>query len=169
MATGGRHESDLIDALVAYRAALIDLAARIVRCRCRAEDIVQDTVLKVLEADAQEQVRSPASYLFQMVRNRAIDLVRRAEFESCHFMTDEAALLEQDDGITPESALACGQTLTQVADALDRLPQRTRLVFQMHRMEGYTQKEIAARLQVSPTLVNFMVHDARSCLAALVR
>jgi RNA polymerase sigma factor (sigma-70 family) len=158
----------LLDMFVAYRDALVDLAARIVRCRCRAEDIVQDTVLKLLESSVDATVRQPASYLFQMVRNRAIDLTRRTEFETRHMASDEKAMLEQESGVCPEGIVSGRESLNSVANALEQLPKRTRRVFEMHRLEGYTQKELAVRFRVSPTLVNFMVRDAHiHCLAAL--
>lgn len=160
--------SGLIELFVAYRDALVDLAARIVRCRGRAEDIVQDIVVKLLESNAEASIRRPASYLFQMVRNRAIDLTRRTEFETRHMASDEKAMLEQESGACPEGILSGRESLHNVAHALQQLPRRTRRVFELHRIEGYTQKEIATRFRVSPTLVNFMVRDAHThCLAAL--
>jgi RNA polymerase sigma factor (sigma-70 family) len=158
----------LVDMFVAYRDALVDLAARIVRCRCRAEDIVQDIVVKLLESSVDVSVRQPASYLFQMVRNRAIDLTRRTEFETRHMASDEKAMLEHESGACPEGIVAGRESLHSVANALEQLPTRTRRVFELHRLEGYTQKEIALQFRVSPTLVNFMVRDAHThCLAAL--
>jgi DNA-directed RNA polymerase specialized sigma24 family protein len=47
-----------------------------------------------------------------------------------------------------------------VAAALAELPERTRYAFEMHRIQGVSQKEIAIALGVSPTLVNFMIRDA---------
>ncbi|MFC6978486.1 sigma factor-like helix-turn-helix DNA-binding protein [Microbulbifer taiwanensis] len=55
-----------------------------------------------------------------------------------------------------------------VARALGELPERTRRVFELYRMGGHTQREIAKMLGVSPTLVNFMIRDALNhCRSAL--
>lgn len=39
-------------------------------------------------------------------------------------------------------------------------PKRTRYAFEMYRLHGVPQKDIAKELGVSPTLVNFMIRDA---------
>ena len=51
-------------------------------------------------------------------------------------------------------------TLENIADALTELPSRTRYAFEMYRLHGVPQKDIAKELGVSPTLVNFMIRDA---------
>ena len=50
--------------------------------------------------------------------------------------------------------------VANIADALTELPQRTRYAFEMYRLHGVPQKDIAKELGVSPTLVNFMIRDA---------
>ncbi len=62
------------------------------------------------------------------------------------------------------------QALCALAGALSELPERTQRAFEMCRLQGMTQKEIASELGVSPTLVNFMVRDACiHCRAKLTR
>lgn len=146
-----------------YRKALIALAARIVGCRCKAEDIVHDVFLKYCEAGADISARDPRQYLFGMVRNHAIDRVRRASLERryCGGSEDEG-LQVSCAKYCPESSLQRQQTLCAVKDALEKLPSRTRRAFEMHRLDGVPQKQIAEQMGVSPTLVNFMVRDAQN-------
>lgn len=61
---------------------------------------------------------------------------------------------------SPEIEHEDRQTLEAISSALQTLPERTRYAFEMYRLHGRTQKEIAEELGVSPTLVNFMVRDA---------
>ena len=62
------------------------------------------------------------------------------------------------------------QDLRLVADALSTLPERTRRAFELHRLDGLTQRAIADELGVSITLVNFMIRDALTrCAEALSR
>ena len=60
----------------------------------------------------------------------------------------------------PDSINMHRQTLQMVASALSELPERTRYAFEADRIQGVSQKDIAAKLGVSPTLVNFMIRDA---------
>ena len=50
--------------------------------------------------------------------------------------------------------------LRVVAEALDELPERTRIAFEMHRMAGQSLQEVADHLGVSVTLVHQMVRKA---------
>lgn len=145
-----------------YRKALIALAARIVGCRCKAEDIVHDVFLKCCESGADMSARDPRQYLFGMVRNHAIDRARRASLERRYCGgSEEEGLQVSCSKYCPESSLQRQQTLCAVQDALEKLPGRTRRAFEMHRLDGIPQKQIAQLMGVSPTLVNFMVRDAQ--------
>ncbi|MCY1250129.1 hypothetical protein D9M72_637320 [compost metagenome] len=61
---------------------------------------------------------------------------------------------------TPEEQVSDQQQLERIAGALAELPERTRYVFEMCRIHGMKQKDIAESLGVSPTLVNFMIQEA---------
>jgi RNA polymerase sigma-70 factor (ECF subfamily) len=57
-----------------------------------------------------------------------------------------------------------------LSSALAQMPERTRYAFEMYKLHGRTQNDIAKDLGVSPTLVNFMVRDALlHCRQALKR
>ncbi len=152
-----------------HRKALIDLAARVVSCRRKAEDIVHDVFLKYYELASQNSVRQPRQYLFGMVRNHAIDWVRRASLERRHCGGSEEEGMQVPCLLNcPEATLDRQQLLCAVDAALNRLPARTRRAFELHRIEGIPQKQIADQMGVSPTLINFMLKDAhKACTAVL--
>ena len=162
-------EHTLIATFLANRPALVQMATRIIGCQCLAEDVVQEIMLKICEGGlAADDVRSPAPYLFRMARNLAIDCIRRRAREV--LASPEETIPEPAAACPcPETVMARCQALRIVLAALQELPERTRHVFEMHRIEGVSQRDIAARLQVSPTLVNFMVRDAHNhCRARLL-
>lgn len=157
----------LQDIFISYRQSLLDVATRIVGCRKRAEDVIQDAFLK-LDDIAIEHVRQPVHYLFRLVRNLTLDWARRVSLELRYSGSEEETNNLCANCACPQSALIQHETLKHIDQALDELPPRTRLVFEMHRVDGYTQKEVAQHLGISPTLVNFMVRDAHAhCCAAL--
>lgn len=160
---------------VDWNALFVEHQARLVRTAFKvldnlpwAQDVVQNTYLKLNGGGAAYEAREPVAYLFRMVRNLAIDAHRRAALEA-GFLVDE----ELGDGVaacagTPESLLASRQQLHIVIDALSTLPERTRSAFELHRLNGLTQREIGTQLGVSITLVNFMIRDATAhCAKAL--
>ena len=161
-APAGRKRKDLLDIFLAKRQRLVQVATRIIGCQCLAEDIVQETMLKICESGLEADVKSPTAYLFRMVRNLAIDGARRRGREM-RLATPEKGGPEPVSACPcPEETMARCQALRIVMAALAELPERTRHAFELHRIEGVSQRDIASRLQVSPTLVNFMVRDAHN-------
>jgi RNA polymerase sigma-70 factor (ECF subfamily) len=153
---------ELLDIFMARRPRLVQMATRIIGCQCLAEDVVQETMLKICEGGLDAEVKSPAAYLFRMVRNLAIDCGRRRAREQ---RLDNPDL--HGDGLAmscpcPETIMVRCQALRIVMAALQELPERTRHAFELHRLEGVSQRDIAERIKVSPTLVNFMVRDAHN-------
>lgn len=160
----------LIAAALEKRPQLIQTAMRIVHCRYLAEDVVQDTILRICEAPPDAPVQAPHSYLFRMVRNLAIDYARRVLRERRCQEPERCAEGLQGPNTCPQERMERCEALRAIAAALDEAPERTRRVFVAHRVDGVPQKQLAGELGVSPTLVNFMVRDGGLlCRAALDR
>ncbi|MBU8409578.1 RNA polymerase factor sigma-70 [Pseudomonas aeruginosa] len=141
-----RCDTPLLQAFVDNRTILVKIAARITGCRSRAEDVVQDAFFRL--------------QLFQIVRNLAIDHYRKQALEQKYSGPEEEGLNVVIQGASPETSHINYATLEHIADALTELPKRTRYAFEMYRLHGVPQKDIAKELGVSPTLVNFMIRDA---------
>lgn len=156
-----RSGASLLDVFLEQRSRLVGLAARIIGCRSHAEDIVHEAFIKAEDAAESAQIQSQASYLNRVVRNLSIDHYRRRQFEERlmgHELESGEPLAIQ--GETPEALVSDQQVLERVCGALTDLPERTRLAFEMSRIQGMKQREIAKALGVSPALVNAMVRDA---------
>lgn len=149
----------LQDLFIEHRCDLIRTAYSITGCHHWAEDVVHDAFVRLLEKPIGSEVEQPLSYLFRIVRNQAIDKFRRLSLEARHNNNTEAAEASVEQ-ISPERIVNDQQTLGRVAKAMQELPERSRIVFEMHRIKGVTQKQIASKFKVSPTLVNFIVRDA---------
>ncbi|PRA46546.1 MULTISPECIES: RNA polymerase factor sigma-70 [Pseudomonas] len=153
--------SQLLEVFFERRLRLIALAARITGCRSHAEDIVHEAFLKMGEADASGPIRSQASYLTRIVRNLSIDHYRRRQFEErliAH--DDDSSEVSGPQAETPEALVSDQQVLERVCGALSDLPERTRYAFEMCRIHGMKQNEIARILGVSPALVHGMISEA---------
>ncbi|WP_280790733.1 sigma-70 family RNA polymerase sigma factor [Methylopila sp. M107] len=139
---------------------LVTTAARIIGCPRHAEDIVQNIALKLCECPRLPEFKDPHGYVRRMVRNAAIDAVRRVAGERRVIAADaDAEKAPEPTGCALDRMEAC-EALAAAIDALAQMPVRTRAALVAHRLRGEAQKDIAARLGVSPTLVNFMVRDA---------
>ena len=94
------------------------------------------------------------------MRNLAIDHDRKQALKQKYSGPEEQGLNVVIQGASPETSHINSSTLEHIADALTDLPSRTRYAFEMYRLHGVPQKDIAKELGVSPTLVNFMIRDA---------
>lgn len=154
-------DSEKLNAYMAHRAALISYAIPLTGSRAAAEDIVQDAWFRFASATTPQ---SPSAYLYRIVRNLALDFVRRLNLENryqpeedvapvCSWMLP-GALPE------PEETLVNSEQLDEVAKALSDLPEKARLALEMHRLGGERYEEIAAALDVSVSSAHRLVHQA---------
>ncbi|AWY40410.1 RNA polymerase factor sigma-70 [Pseudomonas putida] len=160
-ASTGRCDLPLLQTFVDNRLILVKIAARITGCRSRAEDVVQDAFFRLQSApQITSSLKAQLSYLFQIVRNLAIDHYRKQAMELKFAGPEEEGLNVVIQGASPETSHINFSTLEHIAETLSELPSRTRHAFEMYRLHGVPQKDIARELGVSPTLVNFMIRDA---------
>lgn len=145
-----------------------DAAVRILGCRQRADDVLQDAYLKLADGIEELHIKNTLAYLYQLVRNLAIDRHRRGQFELQVFSPEEDGM-HVGSSSTPEAQAIHTQHLLMVARALSSLPERTRAAFELHRLGGQTQREIVSQLGISTTLVNFLIRDAMACCRKALR
>ena len=151
----------LLQALVENRTILVKTAARITGCHSRAEDVVQDAFLRLAGGRAITlPLRAQINYVFRIVRNLAIDHYRKQAMEQRYIGSEEEGMHATSGNAPPEASNLHQETLEIIDSALSQLPERTRYAFEMYRLHGVQQKDIAKELGVSPTLVNFMIRDA---------
>jgi RNA polymerase sigma-70 factor (ECF subfamily) len=159
---------DKLQLYLAHRAALVDYARPIVGCRARAEDVVQEAWLRFSGQDDDADIRHPASYLYRIVRNLALDQTRRTATEKAQPDGDDILAELPSSSASPEQAVSQQNELDAISRALEELPQRTRIAFEMHRLGGFTLQQVANHLNVSVSLVHQLVRDAMShCMARL--
>lgn len=155
-------ESAHLQLFLTHRAALVDYAAPIVGCRVQAEDIVQEAYLRfsaVASGPRGESIVHPTSYLYRIVRNLALDWIRRLAVEAPLPASDKLEALSARTP-TAEQTLLYRDELRVLAEALAELPERTRIAFNMHRLEGRTLQEVAAFLGVSVVRAHQLVKQA---------
>jgi RNA polymerase sigma-70 factor (ECF subfamily) len=158
----------LLDALIEHRPMLVTLAASFVGCGSHAEDVVHDVFVRLAAFPNQDAIRQPVAYVTRMVRNAAMDACDRQALENTWHAGegDGLDLASADPG--PEAAFATRDALRHVFDALAQLPERTRTAFELVRLREETLQDTARALNVSQTLVHFMVRDAAKHCAACV-
>ena len=145
-----------------HRGALVDYASGIVGDRAQAEDLVQEAWLRFDKATRQRPLEQPIGYLYRIVRNLAFDGRRRAARES-QVVTggafEAASGTSADEAPNPERVALYKDELELVMEAIEELPERTRIALEMHRFGGCKLKEIAAFLDISVALAHVLVAE----------
>ena len=133
------------------------------------DDVVQDSYLKLWRRRALGAVQSPKAFLFMIARNVAIDLRRRRDVASADPITENAplAVLEDNPGVV--DLVSRQQELALLAEAIRALPERCQQVFLLRKIQGLSQREIAARLGISENTVETLVGRGNRRCADYVR
>lgn len=143
-----------------HRPALVDYAARLLGSRDQAEDVVQDAFLRLKPVDTNEYApRQVLSYLYSIVRNLALDQLKRRAIETRGREIDPPFwILPQDTG-SPEEAVLLVDQARVASQVLNELPAQTRRAIELYRMEGWTLEAIATELQVSVATAHRMIRS----------
>lgn len=166
MALADTQDQSLSELYLQHRSALIGYATQITGSRTCAEDVVQDAYLRIVASDSREasdevaSIARPVAYLYRIVRNLAMDWMRRLSTEGSDRQDSEMVDLVAAPQSSPEYEFFYREQLRLAAAALAEMPQRMQIAFVMYRLEGHTLHEIAERLEVSITLAHHLVRRA---------
>ncbi len=130
-----------------------------------AEDCLQDVWIKA-SAGASGPIIEPLAYLYRTANNVMLDR-RRAELRANR--RDTAWSEATDDSLPAESEdrLIARERLTAVAAALAALGERTDAIFRRYRLEGVSQRDIAAEFGISLSAVEKHLQKAYRALTDL--
>ncbi len=136
-----------------------------------AEDVLQELWVRSSRID--EPVRAPLAFLYMVANSLVIDR-KRSDIQAAR---RDAAWAEVNapshpghcERPLPDRVLAAREIARQAADAVADEGERVAKVFRRHRIDGLTQHQVAAELNISVTTVQGDLRRAYHALAALRR
>ena len=152
---------------------LYRLALRITLSHVEAEDIVQETMLKVWNRREQwEQIESIEAFCLTICRNLALDKAKRADRSPVRRLQDDQGpkaaastnACEAVETSTPEELAMQRDKVAIVKRLIDQLPEKQRSCMQLRDIEGKAYKEIAAILDISEQQVKVNIFRARQTI-----
>lgn len=157
--------------MAAYESALLRYATRVLRDADMAQDVVQDAFISLhrhWRGDKLEPGAHVATWLYQVVYRRAVDLLRHRERRDTHLRRHREETVETMDD-HPARRAAVSERAERAAAALATLEGRERQLVVLKVYEGKSYKEIAAITGLTATNVGYILHQAMKRLAAALR
>jgi len=149
------------------RDALVRFLIQRTRDPALAEDIAQETWLRIDHTGAVSAVHNPKAYLFRIASNLAIDYLRIQNRRKLSPGEIEATLQVADEEPTPEQTAIERSELRLMADAIAGLPERQRRILLMSRLEKQPHSAIASHFDVSTRTVELELKRALTACHAL--
>ncbi|WP_434605370.1 RNA polymerase sigma factor [Pseudomonas sp. R1-7] len=141
---------------LAQRTPLLRTLERMVNNPSTAEDLLQETYLRVTRALSERTVDHLEPFVFQTARNLALDHLRARRIQS-RTLVDDVPQDVVNNVIAPQSsaedAAHAERMLERLNVSLQSLSPRQRQVFILSRLHGHSYQDIAQRLNVSLSTV----------------
>lgn len=151
------------DIFSAYYKDLIFFAYSFTHDLSSAEDIVQDTFVKLWEEHGKLNVTvSLKSILLKIIQNKCIDWHRHKKIVNNHsaYIIANSPLYEYDT----DNYVLRSELNWRIEKAIFNLPEKFKETFQMNRFEGLKYQEIATKLNVSVRTVEVRIGKALELL-----
>lgn len=140
---------------------LVAASERLCGDRGVAEDVVQGVFIRFHETGGLGRVEHPGAYLRRAVVTRTINAIRdRGRLR----LPGEEAVWSAAEQTAPPEPTHLADLHAELHAAIARLPERARLILRLSRFEGYSHKEIASQLAISPKTVENQIARALKLL-----
>ena len=147
---------------------LFRLALRITQNREEAEDVVQETMMKVwMRRDQWDAIDNIEAFTMTICRNLALDHLKRLDNQ--HASLDETDSLPIREGVgvgfmTPLDHAVSQNRIELVRQIIDALPEKQRSCVQLRDIENKSYRNIATILGISEEQVKVNIFRARQTI-----
>ncbi|CAG1005416.1 putative RNA polymerase sigma factor FecI [Myxococcaceae bacterium] len=145
------------------RKPLLQYLKRRLGCSHTAEDVAQETYLRVVQHESIGEVADLRAYMFRIARNLVVDHGRQAvtRAQSSWEPLDEDLVCPKP---APDRVAEASEQLQMLERMIAELPPRCRRVFLLHRVQHLSHSEIAEHMGISPRTVESQIGKALKIL-----
>jgi len=152
-----------------YSATLYRVAYSVTRNAAEAEDVVQETFLRVLRHQEKlAELRDPRVWLVRITWNLVLDRKRRTKTRPEMQDIDDLARNLPAGELSADEALIASQRHARILRLIDELPAKERQVLLLSAIEELSTVEIAMVLSTTESTVRSRIFRARRALAAML-
>nr|WP_314481335.1 sigma-70 family RNA polymerase sigma factor [uncultured Pseudomonas sp.] len=149
-------QSRFTSVFLSQRPILLRTLQRMVGNRCTAEDLLQETYLRVSRALGERPVQHLEPFVFQTARNLALDHLRARRVQARTLVDDVADEVLHNVAASVssnEDAAHAEHLLRHLSESLKQLTDRQQRIFMLSRLQGASYLEIAQQLGISSSTV----------------
>ena len=151
------------DDVLPLKNELFRLALRITLNRFEAEDIVQDTLIKVWNRRSDwNDIDSIEAFSLTICRNLSLDRIKRKENNNDSL--DDVKGAEPLASSNPQDRMIQADRVGLIKQIVDSLPEKQRSCMQLRDFEGKSYKEIAMILDITEEQVKVNIFRARQAV-----
>ena len=150
-----------------YSSRLLDLTCSKLKSREIAEELVQEIFENLWLKRVSSNIEQLEHYLFSAAKYRIINYIK-----SCKVRENYVAhhrLYQSEAVSTTEEVIALEDLSAALVQGMGQLPEKSREVFRLSRLEQFTVPEIASRVNLSPKAVEYHLTRAIKLLRVYLR
>jgi len=148
-----------------HHASLIRFLRRRLSVVDDADDVAQETYIRMMKYEGSREIASPSAMLYRVAVNVARDHGRTAQARRSACRCDIEDLQVVSEQPSAERVVLAEQTLSILLNVIEHLPPKCKEVFLLSREHGMTYPEIARRCGISVKMVEKQIsHAIAVCL-----
>jgi RNA polymerase sigma factor (sigma-70 family) len=132
-----------------FEARFVSAARRLLRNSDDARDLVQEVFTRLFVLEGWADIANPRAYVLRMLRNLAIERIRRSHIIEFQQLADVEALNLIDEGPDPYRTACAGEQVQRIWAVLESMPPEYRSVLIQRRFEDQPLSAMAREMGLS--------------------
>ena len=134
------------------------------------EDLVNEVFARASAYEDWRRVDNAAAFMRRVLKNLALDAIRRSKIVSIQSLADFGAMDLVDEDAGPEAAVLARDELRRLQEVVSQLSPQARRVFTLKKVYGMSSAAIANELRLSvSTVEKHLTRALRICSERLAR
>lgn len=150
-----------------YWYKLYGIVKRRIQSEEDSEEIIQDIFLDLWDRRESVQIAELDRFLFTAAKYKVLNYIK-SQIVRQSYQTDTLKIAEDTDSNT-EELLALNDLSEAVSAGLDGLPEKTREIFRLNRLEGHSVKEVAQILHIPERTVEYHITQSLRFMRVYLR
>jgi RNA polymerase sigma-70 factor (ECF subfamily) len=149
-----------------YFSGLVSFSYSMLKDKQRCEEVIEDVFIKLwISRDRLTSIDNITQYLYTAVKNSCINVLNRER--NIHF--EEIGDSLEVSFVYAEKKLIEKENLKKIANAVNALPNRCKLIFRLIKEEGLSYNEVAELLEISIKTVDTQLNIAINKIADVLK